>query len=187
MKKSLLIALGVAALATTILTMTFNATNVSDNLSADPVEPNHTYVFNKATTPLTDNGDNTYTATKTLDTGSSLALNISYTSDTTWSHRDDSNNLFDFEAVDTGTIGSFVFSFSLFNRVNNPKLLISCSYRNIVGDTGAITGAEFPGTPDTSFYRYVSNQNGEGRWSVSFIVECYRRIQMETVTLSYNC
>ena len=187
MKKSLLIALGVATLATMVLTMTFNATNVSDNLSADPVEPNHIYVFNKETTPLTDNGDNTYTATKTLDTGSSLALNISYTSDTTWNHSKNSNNLFDVETTDTGTIGSFVFSFSLFNRVNNPKLLISCSYQNKDGGIGTVTGAEFPGTPDTSFYRYVSNQDGEGRWSVSFIVECYRRIQMETVTLSYTC
>lgn len=187
MKKSLLIALGVATLATTVLTMTFNATNVSDNLSADPVEPNHTYVFNKASTPLTDNGNNTYTATKTLDTGSTLALNISYTSATTWTYDSGSDSLFKATPSDSEKKGTFVFSFSLFNGVTNPKLVITCEYRNKANDYGAMNSRPFPGTPDADYYEFTSAQDGEGRWSINFSIDSYHLIEMDTITLSYNC
>ena len=187
MKKSLLIALGVATLATTVLTMTFNATNVSDNLSADPVEPNHTYVFNKATTPLTDNGNNTYTATKTLDTGSSLALNISYTSTTTWTYKPESAKLFEASAGEDSVKGVFVFSFNLFDGVSNPKMKITCAYKNKDKFPGSLDDKEFPGTPDTDYYEFTSTQDGEGRWNVAFSVDSYQVIEVDSITLSYNC
>ena len=181
MKKSLLIALGVATLATTVLTMTFNATNVSDNLSADPVEPNHTYVFNKETTPLTDNGDNTYTATKTLDTGSSLALNISYTSETTWTYDSGSASLFKADATNEKVEGEFIFELSLFSGISNPRFWMLCGYCAKDGAGGGLYGEPVftPSTPSTSYYSSVIAQADVEpySWTVRFTLKSFLQLE----------
>lgn len=192
MKKSLLIALGVATLATTVLTMTFNATNVSDNLSADPVEPNHTYVFDKDTPLIQIGKTKSYKATKTLDSGNTLDLNVSFTSDSVWKDPDagEYDSTFLHMYCDNSENATFVFSIKLFSRVNAPVFTIVGDY-SIKEGTGSISPATYTTTSSpTPYYSYVAEENYESdeeRWSINFSVTTLAWISIESIALSYTC